>query len=39
MDFVKIITDLLKKNTKEEIKEYITNLKLTVPKEELIKKN
>ena len=36
MDFVKIITDLLKKNTKEEIKEYITNLKLTVPKEELI---
>ena len=36
MDFVKIITDLLKKNTKEEIKDYITNLKLTVPKEELI---
>ena len=36
MDFVKIITDLLKKNTKEEIKEYIKNLKLTVPKEELI---
>ena len=36
MDFVKIITDLLKKNTKEEIKDYITNLKLTVPKEELM---
>ena len=36
MDFVKIITDLLKKNTEEEIKDYITNLKLTVPKEELI---
>jgi hypothetical protein len=36
MDFVKIITDLLKKNTKEEIKDYITNLKLTVPKEVLI---
>ena len=36
MDFVTIITDLLKKNTKEEIKDYITNLKLTVPKEELI---
>lgn len=36
MDFVKIITDLLKKNTKEELKDYITNLKLTVPKEELI---
>ena len=36
MDFVKIITDLLNKNTKEEIKDYITNLKLTVPKEELI---
>ena len=36
MDFVKIITDLLKKNTEEEMKDYITNLKLTVPKEELI---
>ena len=36
MDFVTIITDLLKKNSKEEIKDYITNLKLTVPKEELI---
>ena len=36
MDFVKIITDILQKDTKEEIKEYISNLKITVPKEELI---
>ena len=36
MDFVKIITDILQKETKEEIKEYISNLKITVPKEELI---
>ena len=36
MDFVKIITDILKKSTKEEIQEYISNLKITVPKEELI---
>ena len=35
MDFVKIITDILQKDTKEEIKEYISNLKITVPKEEL----
>ena len=35
MDFVKLITDILKKNTKEEVKDYITKLKLTVPKEEL----
>ena len=37
MDFVKIITDLLKLNTHEEIKEYISNLRITVPKEEFIK--
>ena len=37
MDFVKIISDILSKNTKEEIKEYISNLKLTVPKEEFSK--
>lgn len=36
MDFVKIITDLLKLNTHEEIKEYISNLRITVPKEEFI---
>ena len=36
MDFVKIITDILKKNTHEEIQEYIKNLKMTVPKEEFI---
>ena len=36
MDFVKIITDILQKDTKEEIKEYISNLKITDPKEELI---
>lgn len=35
MDFVKIITDILQKDTKEEIKDYISNLKITVPKEEL----
>ena len=35
MDFVKIITDILQKDTKEEIKNYISNLKITVPKEEL----
>ena len=37
MDFVQIISDLLKKNTSEEIKDYITNLKLTIPNEEFIK--
>lgn len=37
MDFVKIISDILSKNTKEEIKEYISNLKLTVTKEEFSK--
>ena len=36
MDFVKIITDILKKNTSEEVREYISNLKLTIPKEEFI---
>ena len=36
MDFVKIITDILKKSTKEEIQEYISNLKITVPKEEFV---
>ena len=36
MDFVKIITDLLKLNTHDEIKEYISNLRITVPKEEFI---
>ena len=36
MDFVKIITDILKKSTKEEVQEYISNLKITVPKEEFI---
>ena len=37
MDFVKIISDILSKNTNEEIKEYISKLKLTVPKEEFVK--
>ena len=36
MDFVKIITDILKKNTSEEVREYISNLKITIPKEEFI---
>ena len=36
MDFVKIITDILKLNTHEEIQSYISNLKITVPKEEFI---
>jgi hypothetical protein len=36
MDFVKIITDILKKNTPEEVREYISHLKISVPKEEFI---
>ena len=36
MDFVQIITDILKKNTPEEVREYISHLKITVPKEEFI---
>ena len=36
MDFVKIITDILRKNTVEEVQEYLSNLKITVPKEEFI---
>ena len=37
MDFVKIIGDLLSKNTNEEIRDYLSKLKMTVPKEEFIK--
>ena len=37
MDFVKILSDILSKNTNEEIREYLTKLKMTVPKEEFIK--
>ena len=37
MDFVKIISDLLSKNTNEEIREYLANLKMNVPKEEFTK--
>ena len=36
MDFVKIITDILKLNTHEEIQSYISNVKITVRKEEFI---
>ena len=36
MDFVKIISDILSKNTNEEIREYLSNLKINVPKEEFI---
>ena len=36
MDFVKIIRDILTKNTTEEIRDYISKLKITVPKEEFI---
>ena len=36
MDFVKIITDIFKKNTSEEVREYISHLKISVPKEEFI---
>ena len=36
MDFGQIITDILKKNTPEEVREYISHLKITVPKEEFI---
>ena len=36
MDFVKIISDILSKNTNEEIREYLSKLKITVPKEEFI---
>ena len=37
MDFVKIISDILSKNTTEEIRDYLSKLKMTVPKEEFIK--
>ena len=37
MDFVKILSDILSKNTSEEIREYLSKLKMTVPKEEFIK--
>ena len=37
MDFVKIISDILSKNTNEEIREYLSKLKMTSPKEEFIK--
>ena len=37
MDFVKIIRDILSKNTEEEIRDYISKLKLTIPNEEFIK--
>ena len=37
MDFVKIINDILEKNTPEEIREYLYKLKITVSKEEFIK--
>ena len=37
MDFVKIISDIFSKNTSEEIREYLSKLKMTVPKEEFIK--
>ena len=37
MDFVKIISDLLSKNTNEEIREYLANLKMNVAKEEFTK--
>ena len=37
MDFVKIISDLLSKNTNEEIREYLANLKMNAPKEEFTK--
>ena len=36
MDFVKIISDILSKNTSEEIRDYLSKLKITVPKEEFI---
>ena len=36
MDFVKIISDILSKNTNEEIREYLSKLKMTSPKEEFI---
>ena len=37
MDFVKIISDIFSKNTSEDIREYLSKLKMTVPKEEFIK--
>ena len=37
MDFVKIISDILSKNTTEEIRDYLSKLKMTVPKEEFVK--
>ena len=37
MDFVKILSDILSKNSSEEIREYLSKLKITVPKEEFIK--
>ena len=37
MDFVKIISDILSKNTSEEIRDYLSKLKMTVPKEEFVK--
>ena len=37
MDFVKIISDILSKNTNEEIRDYLSKLKMTVPKEEFVK--
>ena len=36
MDFVKIIRDILSKNTSAEIRDYISKLKISVPKEEFI---
>ena len=37
MDFVKVINDILEKNTPEEIREYLYKLKITVSKEEFTK--
>ena len=37
MDFVQIISDILSKNTNEEIRDYLSKLKMTVPKEEFVK--
>ena len=36
MDFVKIIRDILSKNTSAEIRDYISKIKISVPKEEFI---
>lgn len=37
MDFVKIISEILSKNTNEEIREYLANLNMNIPKEEFNK--